>query len=153
MGHEKIPDGYNFNSEFDYVLAYSPSDCAWSITNKRFFYYIYPKEFKSKEEGINYFENNLKVFYEIELKIYNIHRPNFAKYKIYLHQDYPSEGVLFTLTEYDMKKYWGKDPHGYWRDCSNGWMCSVCERDSIYDIDICPHCGAIMDLKYEEEEE
>lgn len=43
--------------------------------------------------------------------------------------------------------------HGYWEDCSNGWMRSVCNRDNRYDEDICPHCGAIMDLKCKEEEE
>ena len=35
--------------------------------------------------------------------------------------------------------------HGRWIDCSNGWMCSMCERDSIYDTSYCPHCGALMD--------
>lgn len=49
--------------------------------------------------------------------------------------------------------YWEEESHGYWEDCSNGWMCSVCNRDNRYDEDICPHCGAIMDLKYKEEED
>ena len=35
--------------------------------------------------------------------------------------------------------------HGRWIDSSNGWMCSVCERDSTYDTLYCPHCGARMD--------
>lgn len=35
--------------------------------------------------------------------------------------------------------------HGHWEDCSNGWMCSVCNRDSSRDTDYCPHCGAKMD--------
>lgn len=35
--------------------------------------------------------------------------------------------------------------HGRWEDCSNGWMCSVCNRDSSRDTDYCPHCGAKMD--------
>lgn len=37
--------------------------------------------------------------------------------------------------------------HGRWIDSSNGWMCSVCERDSTYDTLYCPHCGALMDGK------
>lgn len=35
--------------------------------------------------------------------------------------------------------------HGRWVDCSNGWMCSVCERDNTYDKPYCPNCGARMD--------
>jgi len=35
--------------------------------------------------------------------------------------------------------------HAHWEDCSNGWMCSNCERDSRRDTDYCPKCGAKMD--------
>lgn len=31
-----------------------------------------------------------------------------------------------------------------WEDCSNGWMCSKCCRDSTYDYNKCPHCGRTM---------
>ena len=34
--------------------------------------------------------------------------------------------------------------HGQWEDCSNGWMCSECNRDSSKDYRFCPHCGAKM---------
>lgn len=34
--------------------------------------------------------------------------------------------------------------HGQWKDCSNGWMCSECNRDSPRDYSFCPHCGAKM---------
>lgn len=37
--------------------------------------------------------------------------------------------------------------HGQWEDCSNGWMCSCCERDNTKDTPFCPNCGARMDLK------
>ena len=33
---------------------------------------------------------------------------------------------------------------GYWEDCSNGWMCSICHRDNSSDTEYCPHCGAKM---------
>lgn len=33
---------------------------------------------------------------------------------------------------------------GHWEDCSNGWMCSNCDRDVSYESDFCPHCGADM---------
>ena len=35
--------------------------------------------------------------------------------------------------------------HGQWIDCSNGWMCSVCERDNTHDKPYCPNCGARME--------
>lgn len=41
--------------------------------------------------------------------------------------------------------------HGRWEDCSNGWMCSVCKRDSIMDFKYCPNCGAKMDEEEAEE--
>ncbi len=44
--------------------------------------------------------------------------------------------------------------HGRWEDCSNGWMCSVCSRDSTHNTAYCPYCGAKMDKeapKYEDD--
>ena len=35
--------------------------------------------------------------------------------------------------------------HGHWEDCSNGWMCSECERESQKETNYCPHCGAKME--------
>lgn len=40
--------------------------------------------------------------------------------------------------------------HAHWEDCSNGWMCSNCQRDSSHDTRYCPHCGAKMDEVVEE---
>ena len=149
MGYKKVPDGFSFSTEFDtYILAYCSADCTWFATNKRFFYFEYDKEFKTEEDAVAYFENNLKEFYDIELKICD-YRPDFLKNKIRLLRTKPVGKELLSYTEYDMKL----TLHGYWRDCSNGWICSVCNRDNRYDKDICPHCGAIMDLKYKKEEE
>lgn len=33
---------------------------------------------------------------------------------------------------------------GHWEDCSNGWMCSVCEHDARKNYSYCPNCGADM---------
>ena len=82
--YKKVPDGFSFSTEFDtYILAYCSDDCTWFATNKRFFYFEYDKEFKTEEDAVAYFENNLKEFYDIELKICN-YRPDFMKNKIYL---------------------------------------------------------------------
>ena len=34
--------------------------------------------------------------------------------------------------------------YGRWEDCSNGWMCSNCYKDSTKEYDFCPNCGARM---------
>lgn len=34
--------------------------------------------------------------------------------------------------------------HGHWLDSSNGWMCSICGRDSRFDTNFCPYCGTDM---------
>lgn len=33
---------------------------------------------------------------------------------------------------------------GKWIDSSNGWTCSICNRDSKSDTDFCPNCGTKM---------
>ena len=33
---------------------------------------------------------------------------------------------------------------GHWEDCSNGWRCTCCDRDSRKDTKFCPNCGADM---------
>ena len=35
--------------------------------------------------------------------------------------------------------------YGHWEDCSNGWMCSECKRDSQKETNYCPYCGAKME--------
>lgn len=35
-------------------------------------------------------------------------------------------------------------PKGHWEDCSNGWMCSNCNRDVSNESNFCPNCGADM---------
>ena len=37
--------------------------------------------------------------------------------------------------------------HAHWEDCTNGWMCSNCQRDNSRDTKYCPNCGAKMDEK------
>ena len=39
------------------------------------------------------------------------------------------------------------DVHAHWEDCTNGWMCSNCQRDNSRDTKYCPNCGAKMDEK------
>ena len=41
--------------------------------------------------------------------------------------------------------------HGHWKDSSNGWTCSICNRDVSRDYNYCPNCGAKMDEEEEDE--
>ena len=38
-----------------------------------------------------------------------------------------------------------KEKVGHWEDSSNGWMCSICDREYSYDTNYCPNCGARME--------
>lgn len=53
-------------------------------------------------------------------------------------REYPTEDVAPVI-------------HAHWEDCSNGWMCSNCYRDSTYDTEYCPHCGAKMNEEADDE--
>lgn len=54
-----IPDEYDFNTEFDtYIIAFCPDTDSWFVTNKRFFYYEYNKEFETEEDGIDFFKKS-----------------------------------------------------------------------------------------------
>lgn len=82
--YEAIPDGYDFSSTFDtYILGYCPDTLSWFATNQRFFYYEYPREFKTKEEAEEYFRENANEFYKIETDIAE-YRPSFAEGMLYL---------------------------------------------------------------------
>lgn len=80
----EIPDGYNFNTEFDtYIIAFCPDTDSWFVTNQRFFYYEYEKEFVTEEDGITFFKNNPKIFYDEEIRM-DVYRPSFRKNCVWL---------------------------------------------------------------------
>lgn len=81
---EELPKGYDFNTEFKtYIIAFCPDTDSWFVTNKRFFYYEYDKEFDTEEEGIKFFKDNPKIFYDEEIKM-NAYRPSFRKNGVWL---------------------------------------------------------------------
>ena len=80
----EIPDGYDFNTEFDtYIIAFCPDTDSWFVTNKRFFYYEYDKEFETEEDGIKFFKENPKIFYNEEIRM-DVYRPSFRKNGVWL---------------------------------------------------------------------
>ena len=84
MSYVELPEGYDFNTEFDtYVIALSPDTASWFVTNKRFFYFEYDKEFATEQEGIDFFKENWKIFYDIEKNI-GYYKPSYLENSVYL---------------------------------------------------------------------
>ena len=84
MGYVSLPDGMDFSTEFDtFIIAFCPDGCEWFVTNKRFFYFEYDKEFATENEAIEYFRAHFNEFYEIEMRICE-YRPSFASGKVWL---------------------------------------------------------------------
>lgn len=77
MAYLSIPDGYNFDSVFDtYILGFCPDTDSWFATNRRFFYYEYPKEFPDEKSAIDFFKGNPKIFLDLEKEM-DVYRPSF----------------------------------------------------------------------------
>lgn len=84
FNYVEIPKGFNFNTKFDtYIIAFCPDTDSWFVTNERFFYYEYDKEFQTKEEGILYFKKNPKIFYDEEIRM-KVYRPSFRENCVWL---------------------------------------------------------------------
>lgn len=65
-----IPEEFNFSTKFEtYIIAFCPDIDSWFVTNERFFYYEYEKEFETEEEGIKFFKENPKLFYDEEIRM------------------------------------------------------------------------------------
>lgn len=65
--YKSIPSGFDLDSEFPtYIIAFCPDTDSWFVTNKRFFYYEHPIEFKDENSGISYFKEHAKIFIKLE---------------------------------------------------------------------------------------
>ena len=77
MGYVELPEGYDFTTQFPtYVIAFCPDVDCWFVTNQRFFYFEYDKEFETEQDGIEYFKQNPSIFYDLELEM-GFPRPHF----------------------------------------------------------------------------
>ncbi len=84
VDYVELPQGYDFNTKFDtYIIAFCPDTASWFVTNERFFFYEYKKEFKTKEEGIDFFKKNPRIFYDEEIRM-KVYRPSFYKNGVWL---------------------------------------------------------------------
>ena len=84
ISYEEIPDGYDFNTIFPtWIIGFCPDTGSFFVTNKRFFFYEFEKEFKSEDEGIEFFESNLLFFYQLQNRLMK-YLPTFLKNKIFL---------------------------------------------------------------------
>ena len=74
----------NFDTEFPtWIIAFCPDSGGWFVTNQRFFYYEYDKEFETEEEGIKFFKNNPRIFYDEEIRM-GTYKPSFYKDGVWL---------------------------------------------------------------------
>lgn len=84
MGYEKVPDDYDFSTEFEtYIIAFCPDTDEWFVTNKRFFYYEFPMEFRTEEDGILYFRKHASTFYQLEIDM-EVYRPSIYDGVVFL---------------------------------------------------------------------
>lgn len=84
MCYEELPEGMDFSTEFEtFILAFCPDTDSWFATNKRFFYYEYPKDFPDEKSAIEFFKNNPAVFYEEEARM-QVYKPDFYLGKVRL---------------------------------------------------------------------
>jgi hypothetical protein len=81
---EEVPKTFDFSMEFPtWVIAFCPDTDSWFVTNQRFFYYEYDKEFETEEDGIKFFKDNPKIFYNEEIKM-KTYRPSFNENGVWL---------------------------------------------------------------------
>lgn len=84
LNYVELPKDCNFDTKFDtYIIAFCPDTDSWFVTNERFFYYEYGKEFQTMEEGIEYFKKNPKKFYDKEIRM-GVYRPPFSENAVWL---------------------------------------------------------------------
>ena len=70
MAYVTVPKEYDFNTEFStWIIAYCVDTDSWFCTNKRFFYYEYPDEFQCENDAVNYYENHVDEFIELNCEM------------------------------------------------------------------------------------
>ena len=81
----EVPAKYDFNTEFPtWIIAFCPDLDSWFVTNQRFFYYEYDKEFETEKDGVEFFKNNPKIFYDEEIRM-NVYKPSFYRDGVWLY--------------------------------------------------------------------
>lgn len=71
MAYKSVETGYSFSSEFStWIIAYCLDANSWFCTSQRFFYYEFTDEFQCENDAINYFENHVKEFVELNREMY-----------------------------------------------------------------------------------
>ena len=84
FSYEELPSEVDFSTEFPtYIIAFCPDTDSWFVTNKRFFYYEYEKEFETEKAGIEYFKSHAKEFLDLEFQM-EVYRPSFYNDGVYL---------------------------------------------------------------------
>lgn len=70
--YAEVPMETSFNTKFPtWIIAYCPDTDSFYVTNERFWFWEYDKEFETENDGIRFFEDNIKLFCGIENTIMN----------------------------------------------------------------------------------
>lgn len=65
-----VPSSMNFSTKFPtWIIAYCPDTDSFYVTNERFWFWEYDKEFKTEQDGIDYFEKHINKFVNIANRI------------------------------------------------------------------------------------
>ena len=68
--YKELDKDENFSDTYPtWIIAYCLDTNSFYVTNERYFYWEYEKEFQSENDGIAYFREHLKEFYKIRNEI------------------------------------------------------------------------------------
>lgn len=60
----------DFNTKYPtWIIAFCPDTASFFVTNQRHFFWQSYEDFNSKESAINYFENHIQYFVDIQNKL------------------------------------------------------------------------------------
>ena len=59
-----------FNTEYPtWIIAFCPDTDSFFVTNQRYFYWEHKVEFGNEKDAINYFEDNISYFLDVDREI------------------------------------------------------------------------------------
>ena len=54
-----------------WIIAFCPDTDSFFVTNQRYFFWEYDKEFETEEDGIKYFIDHLEEFLKVDIALMN----------------------------------------------------------------------------------
>lgn len=70
MAYMEIPNNKNFSDKYPtWIIAYCPDTDSFFVTNERYVFWEYEKQFGFEREGIDYFREHIDEFKNIRSQI------------------------------------------------------------------------------------